>query len=195
VRILVLRSAEDRDRDAILAWRNHPEVRAVSLSKHLITVDEHAAWWIRTIRDPSRQVLVYERAGTPCGVVNFFDITDVGGDRSAWWGFFLDVDGLQARGELLTAWLEIMREAVDHAVDELRLDVLHGEVLAENEGVRAGNRRLRVRELGTEQRVIDGETKTIVRLALHAEDVRARRAALARRAHERVTTSQQGSSV
>ena len=183
----MLRRADDRDRDAVLVWRNHPDVRAVSLTQHEISPQEHAAWWARTMADPTWQVLVYERGGQPSGVVSFFAISDDDGGRSAWWSYFLDVEGLQARDELLPAWLAVMREAVDHAVDELRLDVLHGEVLAENEGVRAGNRRVRIREVGSEERVIAGIPRTVVRLELRSDDVRARRAALAENARLRAS--------
>lgn len=189
----MLRPAQARDRDAVLAWRNHPDVRSVSLTDHVITPHEHAAWWSRTLPDPTRCVLIYERGGVPSGTVSFFDITDEGGERSAWWGFFLDVNGLQDRGQLLPAWLEVMREAVDYGVDDLRLDVLHGEVLAENEGVRAGNRRVRIRETGTEERVIGGRSRTVVRLELRADDVHARRAVLAGKAAQLAATGEQRS--
>ena len=61
----MLRPAEDADVDAMLAWRNHPRVREMSLTQHEITPDEHAAWWARTRNDPTRAVLVYERGGVP----------------------------------------------------------------------------------------------------------------------------------
>ena len=38
----VLRDATDDDRDAVLAWRNHPQVRRASLTRHEIGADEHA---------------------------------------------------------------------------------------------------------------------------------------------------------
>ena len=40
----MLRPAAEADRDRVLAWRNHPQVRAVSLTQHEITPAEHAAW-------------------------------------------------------------------------------------------------------------------------------------------------------
>lgn len=186
----MLRPAEERDRDAVRVWRNHPAVRAVSLTRHEISAGEHAAWWAGLSADATRRVLVYDRGGVPSGAVNFFNISETDGRREAWWGFFLDVQGLQARGELLPAWFEVMKDAVDYAVDELRLDVLHGEVLMENEGVRAGNRRARIREVGIEEREIDGEKRTVIKLQLLAADVHARRRAMAERARQR--TEQEG---
>jgi len=178
----VLRPAEGRDRDLVRGWRNHPDVRAMSLTQHEITPSEHAAWWDRATVDPTRRVLVYDRRGTPSGSVTFFDIvaaaTSAGGtERSAWWGYFLDVVGLQERGELLPAWIEVVREGTRYAVEELGLDVLHGEVLERNEAVRSLNRRFGIREVGSERRDLGGTTETVLRLELRAGDVRSRAAA------------------
>jgi len=52
----VLRPAAYADRDLILPWRNHPSVRAVSLTTHEIKPEEHARWWEKRWRD----VLIYE---------------------------------------------------------------------------------------------------------------------------------------
>lgn len=176
----MLRAAEDRDRDALRAWRNHPQVRAASLTRHPIAVEEHAAWWAQALADRTRRVLVYERGGIPSGSVTFFDIGAEPERRSASWGFYLDVEGLDERDELLMAWIQVMRQALHYAVDELHLEVLHGEVLASNEAVRSLNRRFRIREVDTYDREIDGSTEAVVRLELHAGDVRASSAAASR---------------
>lgn len=170
----MLRAAHEGDRDAVRAWRNHPQVRAASLTRHEISADEHAAWWERALADPTRRVLVYERSGVPSGSVTFFDLGAEEHRRSAWWGFYLDVEGLEARGELLPATIGVMREAIRYAFDELGLEVLHGEVLASNDSVRALNRRHGIREVETYERDVDGTPETVVRLELHAGDVRRR---------------------
>ena len=131
----MLRPATDADLDAMRAWRNHPQVRAVSLTQHEIAAEEHAAWWAKTKDDPTRRVLVYELSGVPSGVVSFFDVE--GGE--AMWGFYLDLDGLEARGQTLIAWTKVGREAVAYAFDELGVQVLRGEVLGANESVRKMN--------------------------------------------------------
>jgi RimJ/RimL family protein N-acetyltransferase len=107
----------------------------VSLTTHEISAEEHAAWWARTEHDPTRRVLVYERSGVPSGVVTFFDIDG----PCASWGFYLDLDGLEERGETLPAWTQVGREAVKYAARELGIRELHGEVLATNEAVRRMN--------------------------------------------------------
>ncbi|OFE14586.1 UDP-4-amino-4,6-dideoxy-N-acetyl-beta-L-altrosamine N-acetyltransferase [Humibacillus sp. DSM 29435] len=150
----MLRPATDDDRDRLRLWRNHPQVREVSLTQHEIGADEHDAWWQRTLADPSRRVYVYERHDVPSGVVTFFDIEPT--TRSAWWGYYLDNDGLRARGELLPAWIEIQRQAKRFAFNELGLETLEGEVLEENEAVRRFNRRNGFEEMSREVRDVGG---------------------------------------
>ncbi len=168
----MLRRATDADRDIVLPWRNHPEVRAASLTRHVIGAEEHAEWWSRALADPTREVLVYERGGVPAGIVTFFDIDRAA--RSAWWGFYLDVTGLEDRGELLLAWIEVERDAIRHAFGELDLAVIVGEVLASNLAVRGLHKRHRFRETAAYDRHVDGTAEPVVRVELHAEDARSR---------------------
>ncbi len=151
----MLRPATDDDRDRLLAWRNHPQVREVSLTQHEITAAEHDAWWQRTQTDPTRQVFLYVRHDVPSGVVTFFDLDTQA--RSAWWGYYLDNEGLSARGELLPAWIEIQRQAKRFAFDELGLETLEGEVLEVNEAVRRFNRRNGFEEVAREVRDVGGQ--------------------------------------
>lgn len=160
----MLRPATESDLDAIRRWRNHPEVQAVSLNREEITPEMHHAWWTAVQNDPTRQVLVYERNGTPCGVVTFFDLTDVEGERSAMWGYYLDNAGLTERGELMPAWMKIQREAVKYADAELALDILEGEVLDHNEAVRRMNARNGFAEISSEEREIGGTPVTVHRV-------------------------------
>lgn len=169
----MLRPARDADRDVVLQWRNHPDVRAVSLTQHEITIEEHAAWWGRTLVDPGSRVLIYERRDVPSGVVTFFDLNET--TRSGWWGYYLDGVGLGASGQLLMAWIEIQREAIAYAFDELGLTILDGEVFASNEAVRQLNRRHRFTELETYQREVDGTPTDVIHIQLSAHDWAARR--------------------
>ncbi|SCG60678.1 GNAT family N-acetyltransferase [Micromonospora halophytica] len=169
----MLRQATDDDVHLMLSWRNQDINRQVSTTRHEITPAEHATWWSQVRADPARQVLVYVREQVPCGVVTFFDLR-LDGPRTAGWGFYLDAEGLAARGETLPAWLEVMREAVDHAFDVLALDRLDGEVLAHNTVVRRMNRRFRFVE-GTPRRAeVDGQEIEIIPISLDRDDRRRR---------------------
>ena len=151
----MLRAANDADRDVVLAWRNHPDVRRVSLDTHVIAPEEHAAWWAAATTDPARRVLVFEDGGTPAGVV-IFDLRY----SPAVWSFYLDVAGLG--GGLLPAWLRLEREAVEHAFSELGVDRLGGETLASNAQVLALHRRFGFRETRRYERLIGGTPQTVV---------------------------------
>ena len=137
----------------MLSWRNHPDVRRVSLTDDVIQAAEHAAWWAAATADPARRVLIYSDRDQPCGVVLF----DLRGEVPSW-GFYLDVAGLTARGDLLAAWMRLEREAVDHAFGELGVDRLGGETLAENRQVLALHRRFGFREV----RRYDSGGRTVV---------------------------------
>jgi RimJ/RimL family protein N-acetyltransferase len=170
----MLRPASEADVDSIRRWRNQEPNRLVSINSHEIGAAEHAAWWASAIADPTRRILVYERENVPSGVVSFADLDLDADPRTGAWGFYLDAEGLQARGETLPAWLEIMREAADYAFDELGLDELHAEVLAHNTVVRQMNRRFRFVEGRAEQREADGRTVTVIPISLKREDRRRR---------------------
>ncbi|MDF8262944.1 GNAT family N-acetyltransferase [Luteipulveratus flavus] len=159
----MLRPATEADKELVRVWRNHPEVQAVSLQQEEITPEMHERWWAAVQQDPSRQVLVYERRGEPAGVVNFFDITAEGSSpRSAMWGYYLDNEGLG--GALLPAWMQIQREGVRYAFEELGLEVLEGEVLDHNEAVRSMNRRSGFTEVESYEREIGGRPTLVHRI-------------------------------
>lgn len=170
----MLRPATDADLPSMLAWRNQEANRAVSLTQHVITAEEHAAWWSRVQADPTRQVLMFEYADQPLGVVTYFDHD--ASTRTASWGFYLDHDGTTAAGTALMAWTKIMREAVRYAFapepDGLGLDVLEGEVLPHNEAVRQMNRRLGFVEGEPVEQEVEGSVITAIPVRLRREDLR-----------------------
>ena len=65
------RRAAAADSDAILRWRNDPEVRAKSLDNRTIDARTHATWMERVLADPKRVLLIAEDAHGPVGVVRF----------------------------------------------------------------------------------------------------------------------------
>jgi UDP-4-amino-4,6-dideoxy-N-acetyl-beta-L-altrosamine N-acetyltransferase len=171
----VLRPATDSDTDDIRRWRNHPQVRSVSLTSHVITAQEHAAWFAAARADGTRRVLIFEYEGRPAGVVNFTDIDATAATAS--WGFYLDVDGLDERGETLPAWMDAQREAIAYAFGDLRLDRLDAEVMENNTVVRRMNRRFGFTEGEPDVVPIDGDDVTVypIHLSRAEYESRARR--------------------
>ncbi|MQA02880.1 MAG: GNAT family N-acetyltransferase [Streptosporangiales bacterium] len=169
----MLRDATTADLADIRSWRNHEQVRAVSLTSHEISAEEHRNWWTVVRSDPARRTLVYEQSGVPSGVVNFFDLDPAA--RTCAWGFFLDLAGLDERGETLPAWLEVQREALDYAFGVLDVDVLTGEVLEHNTVVRRMNKRFGFTEGEPQMRDGDGQPVVVYPIRLHRDDRRARK--------------------
>lgn len=150
----MLRPANSADRDRIRLWRNHPTVRAVSVTTHEIGAEEHNRWFSAALENPSTRILIYEQDDIASGVVTFTEIDAQ--HRSATWGFYLDNAGLEDRGDSLSAWLTVQREAVAYAFDALGLAELTGEVLEHNVVVRRMNRRLGFVEGEPITKTIDG---------------------------------------
>ena len=147
----MLRAAVDADRDTVLAWRNHPDVRAVSLTTHVIEPEEHARWWAAAMADPDRHILIYDDSG-----VVIFDLRD----ETPSWSFYLDVAGLGKR--LLPTWMRLEQAAVEHAFQKLGVQRLGGETKASNKQVIALHRRFGFRETRRYERLIDGTPQTVV---------------------------------
>ncbi len=165
----MLRPATDQDVEAIRRWRNHPEVRRHFIHTAEITPEQHRDWWKRVSADPGSVVLVYEFDGSPAGAVIFQDHDRVA--RTAEWGFFLDVDGLRARGDLFAGWVGLERAAIRYAFDHLGLAVLGGRTLASNVAVlelhrRCGFRDIPQRRYTTE---IDGVAREVVWTELRSD--------------------------
>lgn len=172
----MLRRATEEDRDRVLVWRNHPEVRQASFTRHVITSDEHSRWWDLVCTDSSRIVLIYEHAARqPCGVVIFSGLAPDAAPSTLTWSYYLDVEGLDERGETLPAWLGIERESLEYAFRTLEAGRVVGHVLEQNTPVRRLHRRHGIRERGTDTRSVDGQPVPFVEIEITADEWVARR--------------------
>lgn len=166
----MLREANEADVEAIRQWRNHPKVRGASIWIDFITPEGHARWWARVQADPARRVLIFEYRDIPCGVVTFNAHDKEAG--TAEWGFFLDVAGLDSRGELLPAWIQLEKAAVNYAFDEMKLKAVGGRTLECNKQVIALHRRFGFAEV-PERRyktTIRGEERVVIWTELTADE-------------------------
>ena len=168
----MLRNAGRDDLDNMLAWRNQSANREVSNNQHVISLQEHLAYWDRVKDDPTKRVLIFEVDGRPRGIVNFFDLQQDSSPRTGSWGFFLDSESATAEGTAMLLWTKVMSEALDYAFDNLGLDILDAEVLEHNEAVRAMNRRYRFTEGMPEEREVGGRTIRVIPISLRREDRR-----------------------
>jgi len=166
----LLREASQADVEAIRRWRNHPKVREASIWTGAITAEGHARWWTDVREDPAKRVLIFEYRGVSCGVVTFKDHDP--NKRSAEWGFFLDVDGLGERGELVPAWIELEKEAIDYGFGKMMLRTLGGRTLAWNKPVLDLHRRFGFAEVSERGYVanVGGPLQAVVWTEMTADD-------------------------
>ncbi|MGE4501397.1 MAG: UDP-4-amino-4,6-dideoxy-N-acetyl-beta-L-altrosamine N-acetyltransferase [Thiomicrospira sp.] len=126
-----LRPIREEDKQRILAWRNHAEVRAVMLTDHLISEAEHEAWWQRVAQQQDVIRLIVEQDLQPVAFVNFYQINRR--NRQAWWGFYIDNAGVVGHQARLALFSAIEQLVLDYAQHELDLVELYCEMLEDNQ--------------------------------------------------------------
>jgi len=68
---LEVRRATPRDSARILAWRNDPATRSVSIATAEISAATHESWFARVLADPSRQLYIGAVGSREVGVIRF----------------------------------------------------------------------------------------------------------------------------
>ncbi|HSW04738.1 hypothetical protein [Aquabacterium sp.] len=160
--ITTLRLAVDADAPVVLGWRNHPAVRRVMFTDHLIGPDEHGAWWNRVQASPRHRLLIVVHAGLDCGVVTFTRSLE---EPGTWfWGFYLDPDAFTQPMQQLRAWSGMEQQSLLLAQHELRAARVDCEVFAFNAAVLALHKRHRFLEIDRYQRQRGEESLEVVRL-------------------------------
>ena len=113
------------DLPTVLEWRNQEHIRHAMYTDHLISADEHAAWFDRVSADPGNRQFIFDVEGRPVGVVSFSDIDTV--NRRARWGFYLGVSDVPPRtGSRMTF------HAVAYAFEVLHLHKLAADTFSFN---------------------------------------------------------------
>jgi UDP-4-amino-4,6-dideoxy-N-acetyl-beta-L-altrosamine N-acetyltransferase len=158
------------DLDTVLEWRNRPDVRANMYTNHVISCDEHSAWWGRTEKDTTKRYFVFVLDGAPSGVIAFTEISER--HRTATWAFYSSNPQRRGIGTLME------EAALDYAFRTLGLEKLSCEVLGFNTPVVKFHRKFgfRVEGLFRKQYLTDDGYTDVFRLALFRKDWEAMRA-------------------
>lgn len=119
-----VRSMTQSDLDCVLSWRNHPDVRRYMCSQNEITLDEHQRWFVRTLHDPRKHLLIFEVGKKRLGFVNFSELACGG---VADWGFYAAPAAPKGTGRRLGL------AALDHAFSQLNLHKVCGQVIGYND--------------------------------------------------------------
>lgn len=120
-----LRSITENDLELVLEWRNSFRVRNYMINNHIITINEHRAWFNRQLHDDSSICLIFEFHNEPVGVLNFSDI-----DRErgiCFWGFYLGRENLPKGTGTTMATL-----GIEYAFQNLKMQKICAKVLEFN---------------------------------------------------------------
>lgn len=112
------------DLELVLAWRNHPDVRAMMYTQDEISPETHNRWFIKALENERRHLLIFMLNGIPSGFVNIGEL-DCG--HIADWGFYRAPEAPRGIGHHLG------QAAIAYAFGTLGLHKLCGQVLRYNE--------------------------------------------------------------
>ncbi len=159
-----LRQIRQDELDLMRSWRNEPEVRANMYTRHVISREEHLAWWGRTSSRSDQVYFMYERVGVPMGVIGFTQIDSANANSS--WAFYAAPDAARGTGSRM----EYL--ALEHAFSQMSLHKLHCEVLAFNAPVVALHQKFGFAIEGRlrEHHDLDGDYVDIIRLGILASE-------------------------
>ena len=82
-----LRPIMEKDLGQVLEWRNSARIRAYMYTDHIITMDEHRAWFERLQENSFSSFLIFEYRGFPVGIKSFSQIDKQ--NNKCYWGFYI----------------------------------------------------------------------------------------------------------
>jgi UDP-2,4-diacetamido-2,4,6-trideoxy-beta-L-altropyranose hydrolase len=128
-----IRKMHESDLKMILSWRNHPKIRACMHSQHEISLNEHRNWFLNTVENSKKHLLIFENKNEALGFVSFIETS---GDGDADWGFYVSPSAPKGSGKLLG------HAALQYGFSTLNLKKIRGEVLQNNSVSQAFHRML-----------------------------------------------------
>lgn len=141
------------EKNAVLAWRNHPDIRKWMLTKEPIPLKNHLAF-IDSLRNrKDRLYFLVKYQGAAIGVIDFTEIDPTG--KTAHFGLYT-VPGTRGHGRRL------MRSIINYGFKTMNLDALVAEVYKENEKALKLYEKFGFRKTGIYHR----ENQTLLRMEL-----------------------------
>lgn len=125
---VLLRPAAITDCEQVLAWRNEPATRAMSIDQNVISLDQHRPWFERTLINPRRLLLIGTLADAPqtgIGVCRF-DIDNDGMSAEANINLAAAFHGQRLSVPLLAGGIAMFKER------NPAIRLLHAKIRAEN---------------------------------------------------------------
>lgn len=123
-----IRPMEESDLEKILEWRNLEHIRANMYTDHIITAEEHEAWFKKIKNSDDVIYLIFEYRNRPVGVINITSIDKR--NKKCYWGFYLGERDLPGG---IGAIMEFM--ALEYIFEKLAMRKLSCEVFVFNQPV------------------------------------------------------------
>jgi len=116
-----LRMLEKRDLETVLAWRNLDRIRMNMYTDHLITMEEHQAWF-KGLKGSNKNItLLFEFMDEPIGVMSYNEMDHQ--NNNCKWGFYLGKENLQKGTGMVLGYMGLR-----YAFEILNVRKLSGEV-------------------------------------------------------------------
>lgn len=144
---VALRPMTEEDAEAVVRWRNNPEIRRWLFSRDPLTVESHLKWFQRSKPDRVDYVVCLKKTGRPVGTVSFTRIDPAAGRAEA--GKMLGEPALWGKGlmgEAFRIWMAF-------GFERIGLSYIYVRMKASNER----NIRLNTRIGFRRERVVRGE--------------------------------------
>ncbi len=155
----LIRPLEESDLDQVLLWRNSDAIRDVMFSDHLITPEEHRAWYRRLATSPTDLCLIFEYCKTPLGTVSFNKMDDT--RSSCFWGFYLARTATSGVGKAMALL------GLEVGFSRLQVERIFADTFAFNSRALRFQENLGFQKTNNElHQIKQGKTELVIRLVL-----------------------------
>jgi len=187
--MITLRPVKSEDAEMLRTWRNLPQIARNMYTDHIITAEEHAAWFRSALADSTRRYWIICCDKKDVGLVNLYAIDPA--NRRCHWAFYVAEASAKGKGVGSAVEVEILR----HVFEELKFNKLCCEVLAGNRGVVRMHQRFGFREEGLFRRHVrkGDDFADVVCMAILKEEWEQKRVELEARVERKGTPAEDNS--
>jgi hypothetical protein len=161
--LIIFHPLREGDLELVRTWRNQDEIRNNMYTNHIISPEEHLAWYQKISKGPGVRYWIFSADGMEkIGLVHLYDI-DLK-NRRAFWGIYLG--NLSSQGKGIGSRVEFA--VLDYVFFALNLNKLNCEVLAFNKSAINFYKKFGFKEEGDFKQHIfrDGRFYDVVRLTM-----------------------------
>lgn len=121
-----LRPIQESDLELILEWRNSDGIRSMMFTDHIISMDEHMAWYKKVEKNLTKsQHLIFGYQGIPLGQVNITDFDQR--NKRCHWGFFIGATNAPRGSGMSMGYM-----ALEYIFETMGMHKICSEALSDN---------------------------------------------------------------